>query len=152
MNVDKINEQMLFYVQTLAEQAKIAQKDERAEQMEDDVPAVTMPKEYYDAKRKVMGRIMIDYPQLDLCEPGANYIVYDKLVANPQVLKLAQSELKYVKTSMDTATFVKEIVNSLDQMTFLRRVSDSGEIRYEIDDQTEKFKMFVAKEFRKSKG
>ncbi len=118
---------MLFYLQALSEQERISQAHTKVgpsarhhEKMTDIAPL--MQKELQDAKRKIIGKIMMDYQQLGLVEPGSDSLTFDMIENNPNIRKLAEGELKYVKTPIDYHTFMKEVVNCLDQMMFLRRV------------------------------
>jgi hypothetical protein len=119
--VNDINEEMLFYLQTLADQYKISHKTEQLELMQD-IAAEGVVKEVNDVIRKIIGKIMLDFDQLGLKEEGKDYIVFESLKNNENLIKLVESEMKYASSSMDINECIVKIVNELDKMTFLRRV------------------------------
>ena len=82
-------------------------------------------RELHEIKRKILGRVLMDYQNLNLTDEGKDYIVYEHLLANSKLQKLIEHELQYSKTQVDIHDFIKDIINTLDQMTFFSRVPTS---------------------------
>ena len=77
----------------------------------------------WDIKRKVASRVMLHYGELCLAEEGKGYALYESMINNASLQTLVQDELRRANARVNTAEFLKEIINELDQMTFLNRVN-----------------------------
>ena len=117
---------MLFYIQALTEQTRISKnliartKKTKNEKM---IDVNIQQKGMQDVKRKIIGKVMLEYTQLQLLDPETNLMTFKSLLKNENIKKLIEGELKYAKTTVDYESFLKDIINSLDQMMFLRRVN-----------------------------
>jgi len=153
--VPNINEQMLFYVQIFAEQEKIKKNYEKSMQ---NIKKTTqkdknvIQEDLLDAKRRIIGKIMMDYKQIGLIDKETNMVKYEQFIQNPNIKKLVDGELKFMKKPIDHETFMKELVNSLDMMKFFKRKSELPGAVFEVEDRTDELKLFIAKEFSKAKS
>lgn len=119
-----INDQMLFYARVLSDQKLIGNRgtlnEESASGKMNDVP--THFAKVQDTMRVVLGKIMMNYNQLQLVDPDTNCVSIASFLKNEQVRKLIDSEMKYINWPLNYDAFVKDLAKNLDQMMFFRRV------------------------------
>lgn len=115
---------MIFYAQLLTDQKLIAKRNDKFDKMENEkmLDISIQQRDILDVKRRILGRIMMNYTQFNLVNPETNTVHLSSFIKNKHVKDIVESELKYVKESIKYEAFVKDLAKSLDQMTFFVRV------------------------------
>jgi len=116
---------MIFYAQVLSEQKVIAKRNNPSNDTENEkmLDISIQQRDILDVKRRILGKIMINYNQFNLIDPDTNSVALSSFIKNKHIKDIVESELKYVKEDIKYEVFVKDLAKSLDQMTFFIRVT-----------------------------